>query len=94
MAVPAFEGSAAGWGCELHSDVMVLMRDGVRLATDIYLPAVEPPGVLLPAQFRQRNGTAAADLRAPGPGFPCVLMRTPYDKSLSHKLGTFFARRG
>lgn len=29
-------------GCNLLRDVMVTMRDGVRLATDVYLPAAAP----------------------------------------------------
>ena len=43
-------------------DVMTPMRDGVRLAGDLYLPAVE------------------GELEE-GRTFPCVLIRTPYNKA-------------
>jgi predicted acyl esterase len=66
-----FVGSSVEYSVALTSDVMVPVRDGTCLATDVYQPA-------------------AAD----GRRFPCILMRTPYDKSLSHKTGSFFARRG
>lgn len=50
-------------------NVMMPMRDGVKLATDIYRPA--------------------------GDGkFPVVLIRTPYQKTMSELDGKFYARRG
>ena len=36
-----YEGSAASYGVAVHRDVMVEMRDGVRLATDLYVPAFD-----------------------------------------------------
>ncbi len=50
----------------LLSNVMVPMRDGVRLATDIYLPAA--------------GGESGGQAALPGP-FPVILERTPYDKT-------------
>ena len=35
-----YEGSAAAYGVAIHRDVMVEMRDGARLATDLYFPAL------------------------------------------------------
>lgn len=80
MLQTPFQGSAQGWLCEYRRDVMVPMRDGTCLATDLFLPAAPADPGSEEAQYR----------------FPCVLMRTPYDKTLgnSQKLGTFFARRG
>lgn len=46
-------------------DVKIAMRDGVQLATDIYLPA--------------RNGQAVAE------GFPVILERTPYGKTVDSR---------
>lgn len=43
-----------------HANVMVPMRDGVKLAVDLYCPAAE-------------SGAA--------PRWPCILERTPYDKT-------------
>jgi len=57
----------------LHSDIMVPMRDGIRLATDIYLP-VQASGF---AEGDARGGSEAA----PGP-FPAILERTPYGKTI------------
>jgi putative CocE/NonD family hydrolase len=54
----------------LLSNVMVPMRDGVRLATDIYLPAA-PGG--------SAGGAIGGQGALPGP-FPVILERTPYDK--------------
>ncbi len=45
----------------LRADVMVTMRDGIRLAVDLYVPV------------------AVAERAAPR--WPCLLERTPYDKS-------------
>ena len=58
----------------LH-DQMAAMRDGVKLAADIYLPA-------------------PTDHRPPG-GWPTILMRTPYDKTVrAAPFATFFASHG
>jgi predicted acyl esterase len=32
---------ASEYGVELHADVMITMRDGVRMATDIYFPTCD-----------------------------------------------------
>ncbi len=41
--------SAASYGVATLHDIMVPMRDGALLATDVYLPARE--GVVLPGPF-------------------------------------------
>lgn len=55
-------------------NVMLPLRDGTRLATDLYLPAHGCDRVA---------GT-----------FPCLLIRTPYDRAGSRGTGEFYARRG
>lgn len=55
-------------------NVMLPLRDGVALATDLYFPA---------------TGCE----RSPGT-FPCLLIRTPYDKTGSRGCGEFYARHG
>ena len=55
-------------------NVMLPLRDGVRLATDLYFPA---------------HGCD----RAAGT-FPCILIRTPYDRAGSRGTGEYYARRG
>ena len=56
----------------LH-DQMAPMRDGVKLAADVYLPS----------------------LQAPRGGWPTILMRTPYDKTVRAKpFASFFASHG
>jgi len=58
----------------LH-DQMAPMRDGVKLAADVYLPA--------PPEQRPRGG------------WPVILMRTPYDKTVrAVPFASFFAARG
>ena len=36
-----YQGSVASYGVSIQRDVMVEMRDGARLATDLYLPAID-----------------------------------------------------
>ena len=45
----AFEGSAAAYGVVVHRDAMIEVRDGTRLATDLYFPAIG--GKQAPGQF-------------------------------------------
>ena len=59
------------------TDVMVSMRDGVRLATDIYFPT-------LPDRPDQRLAERQ----------PCILIRTPYNKTGSADTGEYFSKRG
>jgi putative CocE/NonD family hydrolase len=71
-AAPAAAQTAAP--AVLH-DLMAPMRDGVRLAADVYLPA--------PLEQRPRGG------------WPTILMRTPYDKTVrAGPFASFFAARG
>lgn len=49
MAQRERQGSAHGFGAAIERDVMVKMRDGVRLATDIYRPALG--GAPAPGRF-------------------------------------------
>jgi len=60
--------------------VMVPMRDGVKLSTDLYFPAV-----------KALAGTAAA--RVPDK-LPVILVRTPYKKEMAEILGNYYAHRG
>lgn len=54
----------------IHRDVLVRMRDGVELATDVYLPAAQNPGAATPASAARVSGS-----------WPVILERTPYGKS-------------
>jgi uncharacterized protein len=80
-----FDSRSGGADYTLRSDLMVSMRDGVRLATDVYVPTT------------------------PGPRFPVILERTPYNKTAPSRsertptnatplgraeVAAFFARRG
>jgi putative CocE/NonD family hydrolase len=58
--------------------VMVPMRDGVRLATDLYFPAAK----------------AAPDAPAVPDKLPVILTRTPYKKEMNELNANFYARRG
>ena len=81
MAEQIREGSSQSYGVVIERNAMVVARDGVRLATDIYRPAV----------------AAASGRVVPAPGrFPAIVERTPYDKSLSRFVvgGRFFAAHG
>jgi predicted acyl esterase len=40
-SIPAQQAGGAKYGFTVQRDVMVPMRDGVKLATDIYLPTVD-----------------------------------------------------
>ncbi|MCJ7611375.1 MAG: hypothetical protein MUP19_03855, partial [Candidatus Aminicenantes bacterium] len=60
--------------------VMIPMRDGVRLATDLYFPVP------------QASAWAAA-AKAPEK-LPVILIRTPYKKDMSEIIGVYYARRG
>jgi putative CocE/NonD family hydrolase len=77
----SYEGSHQQYDSLCLPNVMVPMRDGVRLATDVYLPAL--------------GGRLAHGRRAPG-RFPVILERTPYDKAAAGPVanGRYFARRG
>ena len=64
-------------------NLMVPMRDGVRLATDVYLPVKE----------EMATHKAGHD----GPGFPTLLERTPYNKRNPERVemnGHYYASRG
>ena len=49
------QGSEPKYGIAIFKDVMVSMRDGVRLATDIYRPTLD--GELVPGTFSHHSGT-------------------------------------
>ena len=55
------------FGVVVIKDVMVPMRDSVRMATDIYLPV--------------QSGNISSDQSHFSGTFPALLERTPYDKS-------------
>lgn len=58
--------------------VMIPMRDGVRLSTDLYFPQVEG----------EASAAAAASK------FPVILVRTPYMKEMNELTGNYFGKRG
>lgn len=71
------------FGAVVIKDVMVPMRDGVRMATDIYLPV--------------QSGNPSSDQSHISGTFPALLERTPYDKSDPERVmcnGEYYARRG
>jgi uncharacterized protein len=71
---PVLAERPASFQVSAQKNILVAMRDGVQLATDVYLPA--------------QNGQAIDQK------FPVILTRTPYDKSGSASLGSYFASRG
>jgi len=60
--------------------VMIPMRDGVRLATDLYFPVPQ-------------TSAGAAAAKAPEK-LPVILIRSPYKKDMSEIIGVYYARRG
>lgn len=64
----------------VEEDVMVPMRDGTKLATDIYLPD-------LPGQSEESQGRS-------GDPYPTLVIRTPYNKANYAGSGEFFAGHG
>ena len=72
--------SQPDFGVIVERNVMVPLRDGVRLATDLYFPARE-------------GERAGEDERVEGQ-FPAVMIRTPYDKLAGEETGKYYARRG
>jgi putative CocE/NonD family hydrolase len=60
--------------------VMVPMRDGVKLATDLYFPAVKASAGATAAKVPEK--------------LPVILVRTPYKKDMDEILGKFYAHRG
>lgn len=73
-------GGPPSQGVEKRENVMVEMRDGTKLATDVYLP--DQPG--------QSEGSQGR----PGQGFPTIVVRTPYNKAGYVAAGEFFAGNG
>lgn len=65
--------------------VMVEMRDGIRLATDVYLPSIAC------GYMEQKNGNAGAEV---GQRVPSVLVRTPYGKCTGASAYYKFVQRG
>ena len=57
-------GSGSNYGIVISQNVMVPMRDGVRLATDIYRPA-DTNGIPLPGQFPVILGRTSYDKSNP-----------------------------
>lgn len=62
--------------------VMVPMRDGVKLATDLYFPVAKPA----------TSGGPASPV--PPAKLPVILTRTPYKKDMDEMGGNFYAHRG
>jgi len=80
-----------------QKDVMVQMRDGVKLSTNIYLPSEHAENVLLVGgktgvSFPMGSTDAAATGR-----FPAIVQRTPYGKDFRppwNEMEKFFVPRG
>lgn len=80
-AAPAAKPKATPYDVRSEVDVMVPMRDGVKLATDIYFPVA-------------RSGDGAASTPLPE-RLPVVLVRTPYGKGNGKSAdGQYFASCG
>jgi uncharacterized protein len=77
-APPDLTVSQSKYEVTLRHNVQIPMRDGTRLATDIYLPAPS-------------KTAAQADMPS---RFPVVLSRTPYNKDGIDLQGRYYARRG
>jgi putative CocE/NonD family hydrolase len=94
LAVPLELASSephAGSDYTLLSDVMVAMRDGVRLATDVYLPVTTTSGIHPPARFpvileRTPYNKTAPSRSERTPSNPAPLGRA--------EVAAFFTRRG
>ncbi len=84
------QSSPQQYGVVVERNVMMTARDGIRLGTDVYrpaLPAAGNPGSI---------GLTPDGLAAVEGTFPVILERTPYDKTglgLRRK-GHYYARRG
>ena len=59
----AMQGLEPKYGIAIFKDVMVSMRDGVRLATDIYRPTLD--GELVPGTFPTILGRTSYDKNSP-----------------------------
>ena len=59
-----YAGSHQQYGVERHANVMLPMRDGVRLATDLYVPTLN--GVRVPGQFPVILERTPYDKASPG----------------------------
>ena len=94
-----YEGSHQEYDVICESNVMVPMRDGIGLATDIYFPATFSPRIsrrsLDEAGRPQTNPLPGVKKVADGK-FPVILERTPYDKASPTNVtrAKYFARRG
>ncbi len=78
------------YGVVVDRNVMMNARDGVKLGTDVYRPALPSDG------SKGSIGLTQDNLEAVGDRFPVILERTPYDKTglgLRRK-GHYYARRG
>ena len=84
------QSSPQQYGVVVERNVMMTARDGIRLGTDVYRPALPVAGN--PGSI----GLTPDGLAAVEGTFPVILERTPYDKTglgLRRK-GHYYARRG
>jgi len=88
--VPSAYDRAASYGAPVRRSLLVPMRDGVRLAVDLILPAGLAPGERVPALLHQGRYWRSVALRGPA--------RVMFDGVARHgQLGPFkdhFVRRG
>ncbi len=78
------------YSVDVQSNLMMTARDGIKLGTDVYRPALPADG------GRGSVGLTGEGLVAVDGAFPVILERTPYDKTglgLRRK-GHYYARRG
>src|SRR5689334_11009862 len=85
LALPSTPGTARDY--TLLSDVMVPMRDGVRLATDVYVPTTAPRGSRFPVILERTPYNKTAPSRSE---------RTPTNATPLGRadVAAFFTRRG
>jgi putative CocE/NonD family hydrolase len=82
-------GESSMWDVALESDIMVLMRDGVCLATDVYLPARE--GRPLPGPFPVILERTPYDKTAPSRSERDAVNEVPLARA---EVATYFVRHG
>lgn len=90
LALPSCRRTPAGpFGVTVRSDLMIPMRDGVRLATDVYLPALE--GAEVDAAF-----PVILERTPYGKTTPSRSERTPEDATARGRaeVAAFFVRHG
>jgi len=69
--------------------VMIPMRDGIKLSTDLYFPQVDGAAAAKAASSAAESKASSAASK-----FPVILIRTPYMKEMNELPGNYFGKRG